>query len=600
MNEYKSYLISTGVKETWPKNKKSHLIFSSIAPLKKHPNKGFLYKGYDINKYHWDNKELLLKEFKYLENFYENLLKTLADFLNSIHKQNYSKNFWRILIGPWLGYTIFMFFDRWKNISSSVKKFKIDNVICLNINKNKILPYENADFFRRLTQNDMWNQYIYQSIYPEFLEKNKIKYLDLDDSILEEKLDTNYLTQKKGIRPQYKMNFFKKIIFNLPSFIGKKNYKYLIYRSYMGALNELKLSLKLNQFPILEINKDKYKSNKKKDDSLRRSLDTIFEAKNKFENFFVKSLKDHCPKVFIENFSDLVSFSNNSNLPEKPKVIFTANALWSDSFFMFHAARLKENKTKLIYGQHGGTYGIAQYSWLEEHEKKIADKYLTWGWSGTKTEKNVRRFYVLLKNNKYNWNKKKENLLVTMKHRRNYFQSPETSAAELFSDYIYYCTVFLNNISNSIKDKTILRFALKNAKLSQVDFYSQLENKFKFDNSKSFESACNSSRLIVNTTNSTTFCETLANNIPSISILNKKNHPLRENVKKYINLLEKNNIIFYESEKASKFVNKIWNNDVKNWWHNDNTQHAVREFQKNFANSSEDIVKQIINEIWQT
>ena len=119
MNEYKSYLISTGVKETWPKNKKSHLIFSSIAPLKKHPNKGFLYKGYDINKYHWDNKELLLKEFKYLENFYENLLKTLADFLNSIHKQNYSKNFWRILIGPWLGYTIFMFFDRWKNIISS-------------------------------------------------------------------------------------------------------------------------------------------------------------------------------------------------------------------------------------------------------------------------------------------------------------------------------------------------------------------------------------------------------------------------------------------------------------------------------------------------
>ena len=114
--------------------KNSHLIFSSQAPLKKHPNEGFLYKGYDINKYHWDNKELLLKEFKYLENFYEDLLKTLADFLNSIHKQNYSKNFWRILIGPWLGYAIFMFFDRWENIRSSTEKFKIDNAICLNIN----------------------------------------------------------------------------------------------------------------------------------------------------------------------------------------------------------------------------------------------------------------------------------------------------------------------------------------------------------------------------------------------------------------------------------------------------------------------------------
>ena len=117
---------------------------------------------------------------------------------------------------------------------------------------------------------------------------------------------------------------------------------------------------------------------------------------------------------------------------------------------------------------------------------------------------------------------------------------------------------------------------------------------------KSFESACNSSKLIVNTVNSTPFCETLVNNIPSILIINKKNNLLRENVKKYINLLEKNNIIFYESEKASRFVNKIWNNDVKDWWHNDSTQRAIREFRKNFANSSKDIVKQTINEIRST
>ena len=158
----------------------------------------------------------------------------------------------------------------------------------------------------------------------------------------------------------------------------------------------------------------------------------------------------------------------------------------------------------------------------------------------------------------------------------------------------------LNNISNPIKDKTILRFHVKSLKLSQIDFYSQLESKFKTDSSKDFESACNKSRLIVNTANSTPFCETLANNIPSILILNKKNHLLRENVKKYIDLLEKNNIFFYESEKASKFVNKIWNNDIKDWWYNDNTQHAIREFQKNFANSSKDIVKQVINEIRST
>ena len=40
-------------------------------------------------------------------------------------------------------------------------------------------------------------------------------------------------------------------------------------------------------------------------------------------------------------------------------------------------------KFKIIYIQHGGAYGIS-YSWPEEHEKNISDKYLTWGWKDEK------------------------------------------------------------------------------------------------------------------------------------------------------------------------------------------------------------------------
>ena len=32
----------------------------------------------------------------------------------------------------------------------------------------------------------------------------------------------------------------------------------------------------------------------------------------------------------------------------------------------------------------GRAYGISKYSWPEKHEKKISDKYLTWGWKETK------------------------------------------------------------------------------------------------------------------------------------------------------------------------------------------------------------------------
>ena len=52
----------------------------------------------------------------------------------------------RILIGP--GYLILFFFsfDRWKNITTTLNKFKIDKVKILNLNKNLLTPYEGEDF----------------------------------------------------------------------------------------------------------------------------------------------------------------------------------------------------------------------------------------------------------------------------------------------------------------------------------------------------------------------------------------------------------------------------------------------------------------------
>ena len=137
-------------------------------------------------------------------------------------------------------------------------------------------------------------------------------------------------------------------------------------------------------------------SQKKIDKNLRKKLDDKISSSNKFESFVINSLKDFFPKVFLENFVDLKNFTLDSNLPKNPKKVISANALWYDSFFMFYTARLMENGTKLIYAQHGGAYGIAKYSWPEEHEKRISDKYLSWGWSGSyqqyKSEKNFCHF----------------------------------------------------------------------------------------------------------------------------------------------------------------------------------------------------------------
>ena len=170
MERISKYLISTRIKNTWPKNKKSHLIFSSIAALDKYPKNNFSFKKFDINKKYWNNSSKNKRDFKYLDSLYEKSLHKFVFFLNKYHNTNYSKRFWRILIGPWLGQFLFVLFDRWQNISSSLKRYNIDKVKVLKLDNEIVVPYESEDFIK-FTQNDLWNQFIYQNTYEYLIQK---------------------------------------------------------------------------------------------------------------------------------------------------------------------------------------------------------------------------------------------------------------------------------------------------------------------------------------------------------------------------------------------------------------------------------------------
>ena len=50
---------------------------------------------------YWDDPKKLKKDFKYLEELYEQLIPIISQRLNTIHKVKYSLRYWRILVGPW-------------------------------------------------------------------------------------------------------------------------------------------------------------------------------------------------------------------------------------------------------------------------------------------------------------------------------------------------------------------------------------------------------------------------------------------------------------------------------------------------------------------
>ena len=586
----KNFLISTPIKKSWPKDKKNNLFFvseSAILNLKGSHNK---YVSYSINESRWVNKKTFSEDFSYLVKIYEKYLNLISRELNKYHKKDFSLRFWRILIGPWLSTFIHIYFDRWQNIKSTIKKNKIDKCIFLDLEKNLFIPYDHKHFIN-LSQNDLWNQFLYQKIIKVFLKKkNIIKFKKILNQEITKELKNSILS--KFHKKDYKINFKDKIM-NSFNYANRKNYKTFLYSTYLGFKNELKLSLKMKQLPIFFIKENK-SIEKKLDTEIRLKLSRIGSKKNFFEKNLIEVLGMTFPKVFLENYSDLEVFSKTANIPLNPKIIFTSNSLWYDTKISYHVASLiDKKKSKLVQGQHGGAMGLVKHHWPEMHEIKISDYFLSWGWDERKNKK-IKKFFIFKKLEKYN--KKRENLLIPLKPRKRYFHSLESSSGtESYRLYIKDINLFLTRLNKSIVNKTILRLPFRNLDVQDIDFYSNLKSKYNFHSKDSFNEACEKSKLIIHASNSTPLLETLSANIPSILILDKSQHPIRSDCKKYFELLKENNIIFYKTDLAANFVNKIWSSNIEIWWNNTKTQKAVKLFTEKFARKNYDIVKECYN-----
>lgn len=582
----KNFLICSPIKKSWPNDKKNNLFFVSESSILSFKGSHDEYAAYSINESRWLNKKIFSKDFSFLIKIYEKYLILISKELNKYHKTNYSLRFWRILIGPWLSTFIHIYFDRWQNVKSTVKKNKIDKCIFLNFDLDLFVPYDHKNFIY-FSQNDLWNQFLYQKIVKVFLKKNKIKHKNISNQKITKELKDSILN--KFYKKDDKANFKSKIMQSF-NYANRKNYKIFLYSTYLGFKNEFKLALKMKQMPIFLIQENK-SIKKKTDAKIRLKLSNIGLKKNSFEKNLLEVMGIIFPKIFLENFLDLDIFSKTANIPQNPKIIFTSNSLWYNTKISYHVANLiDKKKSKLVQGQHGGAMGLVKHHWPEMHEIKISDYFLSWGWNKRENKK-IKKFFILKKLEEYN--DKRKSLLVPLKPRKRYFHSLESSSGtESYRLYIRNVNLFLIRLNKQIINKTILRLPFKNLDVKDIDFYSDLNSKYNFYSKDSFNEACEKSKLIIHASNSTPLLETLSANIPTILILDKHQHPVRSDCKKYFELLNENNIIFYKSDLAASFVNKIWNSNIESWWNSTKTQKAVKLFTENFARKNYDIVKE--------
>jgi len=537
--------------------------------------------------YHWDDRDQALKDYKYLNTLYEDVLKSLVKSLNSTHEVDHNSEYWRILIGPWLYYFCQIIFDRWRMIEIALKNYEIKETILLAINDRSMIPNDFADFERKYI-SDTWNNWIYGKI----LIDNNFTELNFNASSIQE----NATAPNKSKTLDIFKNALKELL-ELFQKLSKSN-KVFIYQTLFTSYQTAKLDIKLGQLPM-RFHEKEIKTYPD-DQELRQTLIVDYMPKDEFEKFLIKMISIQIPKAYLEGYSDLDTSVNKFSWPKDPKAIISSSII-SNDFFKCWAATRKEKGSKLIISQHGGQYGIGKWQSNELHERKIADLFLSWGWEGSNV-KAIAASKISASKSRLRTNPKGGMLLSQAALPRYSYWMYSIPIAGQLEEYLYSQIIFARTLGDDLRKELTVKLYPKDFGWCQKDRWRNEIPDIKIaHDSMRYLDLVKKSRLNICTYNATTFLESLGSNVPTIMFWDPSFWEVRDSAVEDFENLRKAGILYNSPIEAANKVNDIWDT-MDLWWSDKYLQKVRVNFCDKYARTSTQwleewdmMIKEIIN-----
>ena len=584
----KRFLVTTALEETIPNNQPLLMLGEWCRPYSK---KNKLDKlNIKLLSYHWDDRSKLHRDYLYLDEFYEKLLSELTFELNDIQGTQYSNRYWRILIGPWLGWFVQIIFDRWTSLNNAINEYELSGTYIKSFEEDLLTP-NNSRHFAGLITSDEWNHFIYSYIIKNYTSINYTIIPGTYKIIRERSIHQSNFESKAKEKISDYINF----IFRF----AQREDDIFFINTYLSKRKEILLSLKLNQMPLFYHNNflDDLQIKIEKE---KRQWKLNGNNNNKFEVFARSIIPKQIPAIYLEGNK---LFNNKLSLlswPSNPKTIFTSSSYHADDLFKLYAAKKIEKGTPLIIGQHGGGIGTHLFGFYEKHQIDICDLYFSWGWID-KSKPNIKSI-GLIKEKKSVFIKHKNKKIISLiagagpGHSYHIWSSPISATQWL--DYFDDQCKFINSLSPKIRE--VLNIRLKQVVKGWEPSYERWKDTFpkiSIDNDNSnIEKLFNKSRICIVTYNATTFLETFSTNTPTVMFWNPKHWELNESSKIYFDKLKKAGVFHDTPESAARHVNLIWQ-DVKSWWDSEIVKEAVKSFKDCYAYAPTKTIEKIYTQI---
>lgn len=509
--------------------------------------------------YTWDKKAVSSGLLE-IENLRDSALQELKNILNSYNQWNKSKEYYDIIAGDWLEHFIHLLW-----IAKEEGKGSKTNII----NSNCIIPVT--------SDIRAYDQLRWQGI-SEFHENinRAVTYLIEKKPFSYWKFSAKSSKIEFGKKPSSAYKALKFLSTKKPEVLIVEPYFKCCRREVIVALTKWRKWAALDNLTYLH----KLEVNLNEKWRLDRA-----RAVGKADGFLdiVKILMPlHLPVVLLEGFAR--TRETILKLPiQRPKIIYSANALNGHVTFKILASEWRQKGTILLHHQHGGGYGIDRIHALEQFESRVADRFYSWGWKNTSNTKvqplspappraQERRQNIILLNC----------VDYPAKAYRIHFQPMPGTINKLYLETF----TFVKNLKN--QSILLIRPYMHDYGTEFKKIMEKTCPGTKFDNfSKNNFVRFSESRLVVHNYLGTSYLETLALDIPTVCFFDPDTYAFREEAQPFLDNLERVGILHRSGRSAATFVNEYGNNPEK-WWLQHETQKARKEFIHRYANFSPD------------
>jgi putative transferase (TIGR04331 family) len=574
-------LVTTALEDTWPAPETPVLFLGEWCRL--HGRRAqWQQRDAVVAPYHWDNRAKLYSDYQYLRGLHEQLLASLAAQLNELHSVDHSLRYWRILIGPWLGWFTQVLFDRWESIHLALASFEISETLCLAQPDAQMVPNDMATFVK-LSMQDDWNHHIYGQILKQFTSVKVVQQAGRSAASL------TSATRATPVRLRLKRALLQWYC-NAMS-IAVNDSDALFLNTYLPNRAEMFFNLRFRQPPILwrTIAPVEVATN-----AAARQWVAAGESLSPFEVCARALIPAQIPAVYLEGYRQLVQQAAGLPWPKNPKLIWTSNSWWADDTFKAWAGAKLERGSPLVIAQHGGGYGMNLFEFTEEHQIAICDRFLTWGWTEPGQVKlKPTGALNLAGHRRYSAKKQTIALLMIDVSPQQSYHLLSNRVASQWLDYFNDQCNFVSHLNQSVTQALIVRLYPSDHGWDQAPRWRDRFPTIQLDDGRSqFATLIRKSRLLLGTMNGTTYLESIIINKPTVIFWNPQHSELRASAVPYFEDLKRVGIFHESPESAAQHVNTVWDN-VNAWWETPELQAVLQRFTTRYCFQPKDLLDRV-------